>query len=384
MEKTLQKDLNLHNYLKEHIEIIINNLLKNLDKIQEKQSITIIGKMLRKIIKGKDYLKYILNIKIFGNLVSLARSKNLFLSKEIFNIIFYIIESKKIDQNEVKIFINSQAKNLCEIVINHLKYLNNLNELENDDDNKCYFMKRESLVFIDKILKNYEKFNSLFTNNIEALKGIMIIINSNYNEVMIVGITILNYFFVDIEEKENKIKKILYVNKENFENFFKKNADVKEIEEQKFFILYELERLGNILFDDENKENNKDNNKDNKDNKEYKEKNENKDEGNDISNKEIKSNNNMKNNNNNPSVSKNNALFRSTKSNVVRKEKIEIDASKKEEKKDQNINVNHSQNINNFKLHKSVDKNGHLNYKNNKRGTFRIGKLNGKSTAKKK
>jgi hypothetical protein len=261
MEKTLQKDVNLHNYLKEHIEIIINNLLKNLDKIQEKQSITIIGKMLRKIIKGKDYLKYILNIKIFGNLVSLARSKNLFLSKEIFNIIFYIIESKKIDQNEVKIFINSQAKNFCEIVINHLKYLNNLNELENDDDdNKCYFMKRESLVFVDKILKNYEKFNSLFTNNIEALKGIMIIINSNYNEVMIVGITILNYFFVDIEEKENKIKKILYVNKENFENFFKKNADVKEIEEQKFFILYELERLGNILFDDENKENNKDNN----------------------------------------------------------------------------------------------------------------------------
>ena len=83
-------------------------------------------------------------------------------------------------------------------------------------------------------------------------------------------------------------------------------------------------------------------------------------------------------------MSKNNALFRSTKSNVIRKEKIEIDAGKKEEKKDQNINVNHSQNINNFKLHKSVDKNGHLNHKNNKRGTFRIGKLNGKSTAKKK
>ena len=348
MEKTLQKDLNLHNYLKEHIEIIINNLLKNLDKIQEKQSITIIGKMLRKIIKGKDYLKYILNIKIFGNLVSLARSKNLFLSKEIFNIIFYIIESKKIDQNEVKIFINSQAKNLCEIVINHLKYLNNLNELENDDDNKCYFMKRESLVFIDKILKNYEKFNSLFTNNIEALKGIMIIINSNYNEVMIVGITILNYFFVDIEEKENKIKKILYVNKENFENFFKKNADVKEIEEQKFFILYELERLGNILFDDENKDNNN-NNKENN----------NKDNNN--NNKE----NDSKNNNNNKENDSKNNNKEIINNNEVNKEKNKENDNIKSDKTNNNTNSNTKTNNNNNTNNTNNNTNNNNNNTNN-------------------
>ena len=357
MEKTLQKDVNLHNYLKEHIEIIINNLLKNLDKIQEKQSITIIGKMLRKIIKGKDYLKYILNIKIFGNLVSLARSKNLFLSKEIFNIIFYIIESKKIDQNEVKIFINSQAKNLCEIVINHLKYLNNLNELENDDDNKCYFMKRESLVFVDKILKNYEKFNSLFTNNIEALKGIMIIINSNYNEVMIVGITILNYFFVDIEEKENKIKKILYVNKENFENFFKKNADVKEIEEQKFFILYELERLGNILFDDENKENN------NKDNNNNKENNNNKDNNNNNNENNNKENNNKENDNknNNKEIIDNNEVNKEKNS-----ENNNIKSDKTNNNNNTNSNINSNNNNNNTNNNNNVNNNKEINKDKNK------------------
>jgi len=137
---------------------------------------------------------------------------------------------------------------------------------------------------------------------------------------------------------------------------------------------------------DNNKNNNKDNNKDKKDNNDNKEKNENKVKSNEISNKEIKSNNNIKNNNYNnpPAVNKSNALFRSTKSNVIRKEKIEIDAGKKEEKKNQNINVNQSQNLNNLKLHKSVDKNGHLNNRNNKKGTFRIGKLNGKSIAKKK
>ena len=373
MEKTLQKDVNLHNYLKEHIEIIINNLLKNLDKIQEKQSITIIGKMLRKIIKGKDYLKYILNIKIFGTLVSLARSKNLFLSKEIFNIIFYIIESKKIDQEEVKIFINSQAKSLCEIVINHLKYLNNLNELENDDDNKCYFMKRESLVFVDKILKNYEKFNSLFTNNIEALKVIMIIINSNYNEVMIVGITILNYFFVDIEEKENKIKKILYVNKENFENFFKKNNDIKEIEEQKFFILYELERLGNILFDDEsNKENNKENNhnKENDSNNNNKEINKEK-ENNNIKNDNINNTNNTNKNNNinktNTNNTNNNNTNNTNNNNTnTNNNNNNNDNNKNSNNNDNNKNSNNSNSNSNNNINSNNNNNKEINKDTNK------------------
>jgi hypothetical protein len=352
MEKTLNKDSNLHNYLKEHIEIIINKLLKNLDKIQEKQSISIIGKMLRKIIKDKDYLKFILDIKIFSNLISLARNKNLFLSKEIFNIIFYIFENKKVDENLVKIFINSQAKKLVEIIINHLKYLNNLNEIEKFDEDKCYFMKRESLVLIDKILKNYENFNSLFTNDIEALKVIMIIMNSNYNEVVINGINILNYFFVDIEEKENKIKKILYVNKENFENFFKKNNEIKEIEEQKFFILYELERLGNILFDDENNEsknnensnknNNNENNKnnENKNNNERKNsennKNERKNSENDNKNRERKNSENIKNNENKNRERKNSENNKRKNSENIKKENVNEEKKEKIENKDFN------------------------------------------------
>ena len=96
---------------------------------------------------------------------------------------------------------------------------------------------------------NYEKFNNAFTNNIEILKLIMILMNHKSNQIIIRAITLLNYFFMDIENKNNTIKKMLYSNKENFEIFFSKHSDLTEIEEKKNFILYELERLGNLLED---------------------------------------------------------------------------------------------------------------------------------------
>lgn len=154
------------------------------------------------------------------------------------------------EQTIVGEFLANKSDKFAELVINNLhKYQNNIGVDEVED--KYYYMKRESLILLDKIMNNsnYEKFNNAFTNNIEILKLIMILMNHKSNQIIIRAITLLNYFFMDIENKNNTIKKMLYSNKENFEIFFSKHSDLTEIEEKKNFILYELERLGNLLED---------------------------------------------------------------------------------------------------------------------------------------
>ena len=74
--------------------------------------------------------------------------------------------------------------------------------------------------------------------------------NSKSNQIIIRSVILLNFFFLDIENKNNKIKKMLFFNKENIEEFFNDHVNITDIEEPKNFILYELERLGNLIEDE--------------------------------------------------------------------------------------------------------------------------------------
>ena len=53
MEKKLNKNQKVHQYLIENIEMIITIITSNLEKIRDNYVIIIVGKMLKKIIKDK-------------------------------------------------------------------------------------------------------------------------------------------------------------------------------------------------------------------------------------------------------------------------------------------------------------------------------------------
>ena len=94
--------------------------------------------------------------------------------------------------------------------------------------------------------------------------------------------------------------------------------------------------------------------------------------------------------NNNISQNKNNILIRSTANNhnnIIRREKIQIEAKKKEEdEKEVQNNINNNSNnlnLNNINTHKSVDKTRHSNNLRNKRGGYKVSKSKGKIFSKK-
>ena len=75
----------------------------------------------------------------------------------------------------------------------------------------------------------------------------MILLNNQSNKIMIQAIYILAFFFNDMEYKSQKIKETLFTNKQNFEMFFSSHGGLTEVEETKNCILYELERLSNMV-----------------------------------------------------------------------------------------------------------------------------------------
>lgn len=197
-----------------------------------------------------------LNVEVFSNLYSHGKSENFILSKEISNILFYLFDNDKVCSEIVAKYLEQQGGNFAELMISNLHHYESIckqngNSFNTDSDDKYYYIKRESLILLEKIIKNpiYENFSQEFTNNVEILKLVMRLLNNKSNQIVSRALTLLNFFFLDVESKNNKIKHILYSNKQNFELFFSKHTDLPEIEEKKNFILYELERLGNLLND---------------------------------------------------------------------------------------------------------------------------------------
>ena len=250
LQKSLHDNETIHNYILKNVKKILKLLMSNLYKLRDNFIIVTIGKMIRKLIKDKDYISLILNIDYVKELYSFTKSQNFLILKEVWNILFYIYESKKVESTIVENFMSENANEIVEIIINTLKPVITSNN--SDEDDKYYYMKRESVILLEIIMKNpaYEKFTQLFTNSLEGLIIIMTLMNSKSNQIISRSVVLLNFFFLDIENKNIKIKKMLFFNKENIEEFFNDHANIPNIEEPKNFILYELERLGNLIQDE--------------------------------------------------------------------------------------------------------------------------------------
>jgi hypothetical protein len=184
-----------------------------------------------------------------------TKNENFILSKECFKIIFSLVENEDINKEIVANFLEENAKEFSSLILNSVGA--HINDITEDE---YYFMKRECLILSEKLLidPTFEKFNTIYTNDVENLKVIMTQLNNKSKKIMAQAIDVLYFFFLDIENKHQKIKNILHNNKQNFYKFFEKleetlSSDVEinknnpELSEKKNFILYELERLENFM-----------------------------------------------------------------------------------------------------------------------------------------
>lgn len=79
----------------------------------------------------------------------------------------------------------------------------------------------------------------------------MSLLNHNCLRIKLKALSVLYFFFSEVDSRNEKIKNLLIKNKENFEKYFSKFlADLQidsDISEKGNFILYQLERLHNNL-----------------------------------------------------------------------------------------------------------------------------------------
>ena len=232
-------------YLKLHFEMIVNSLLNNLNSIHDNYSIIIVGKEIRKLMKNKNFLEKILNFGILQKLFVLSESDNFILSKECLKVISFLFESPKISSDIVSDYIEKKETDVSALFTEHAVVSEEEDQQKKD---RFYYLQRESLRLLENIYKNpkFENFTKKASNNLSNLKKIMILLNNKSNKIMVQAIYLLAVFFNDIEYKTQRIRETLLSNKTNFEQFFAHN-NIPEIEETKNCILYELERLNNLL-----------------------------------------------------------------------------------------------------------------------------------------
>jgi hypothetical protein len=113
-----------------------------------------------------------------------------------------------------------------------------------------YFVKRETLKILIKILSKEEmfsKFRDFYLSSIDNLKIVMSLLNHSCVRIKFKAIQLLYFFFVDLDLREKNVKSLLLANKNNFENYFDRlQENDTDILEKKTYILYELERLQNM------------------------------------------------------------------------------------------------------------------------------------------
>lgn len=242
-------------YFEAHYDNLIKIIFNNFIPSNKDYIIIIIGKTVRKLFQIDSVLQKILNKDFFIFVYSQAKCYKFVLPQECFKILFHLVESQKSNKKIVANFLSENANYIFTILNSGL---NISGYTKHNKENEClvdefYYMKRESLIFIEKILNDgeYEKFTNLYVNSIENLKMVMMQLNNKCEKIVCQAIDILYFFFLDIETKQKSIKMILHTNKQNFYNFFDKNEELilesTEMMEKKNFILYELERLENYL-----------------------------------------------------------------------------------------------------------------------------------------
>jgi hypothetical protein len=242
-------------YFEAHCENLVDIFFNNLIPSNKDYIIIIMGKTVRKLFQIDSLLQKILNKNYFLFIYSQAKCDKFVLPQECFKILFHLVESPKSNKKIVACFLLENAKYIFSVINSGLNITGFTKQTR---ENEClvdefYYMKRESLIFIEKILidQEYEKFTNLYVNSIDNLKMVMMQLNNKCEKIVCQAIDILYFFFLDIETKEKGIKMILHANKQNFYNFFEKNEELfsesTEMMEKKNFILYELERLENYL-----------------------------------------------------------------------------------------------------------------------------------------
>ena len=107
LQKSLHDNETIHNYILKNVKKILKLLMSNLYKLRDNFIIVTIGKMIRKLIKDKDYISIILNIEYLKELYSFTKSQNFLILKEVWNILFYIYESKKVESTIVENFMSN-------------------------------------------------------------------------------------------------------------------------------------------------------------------------------------------------------------------------------------------------------------------------------------
>jgi hypothetical protein len=252
MFKTLiffsKKEQILNNYISVYLDYILEYLLENLKLTKQDHIIVKVAKCIRKLFQVEDYLKKFLTFEFFSELYFFAKKENFMLSKEMFKCIFKLIISPKVNTSIFETFLRQNKEELCGLINSAM------NNIHLDTNPNCYFLKRETLRFIEKLLEGpiFENFKEYYVNNPENLKMVMTNLGGNgkYNKILIQATFVLHYFFQDIESKDKTIRKILHANKQNFYKFFEQNDEIfnsdPEMIEKKNFILYELERLENL------------------------------------------------------------------------------------------------------------------------------------------
>ena len=107
LQKILHDNETIHNYILKNVKKILKLLMSNLYQLRDNFIIVTIGKMIRKLIKDKDYISIILNIEYLKELYSFTKSQNFLILKEVWNILFYIYESKKVESTIVENFMSN-------------------------------------------------------------------------------------------------------------------------------------------------------------------------------------------------------------------------------------------------------------------------------------
>ena len=83
LQKILHDNETIHNYILKNVKKILKLLMSNLYKLRDNFIIVTIGKMIRKLIKDKDYISIILNIEYLKELYSFTKSQNFLILKEV-------------------------------------------------------------------------------------------------------------------------------------------------------------------------------------------------------------------------------------------------------------------------------------------------------------
>ena len=250
-----EKDQKISSFFKLNIDTILSYFLKNLNSDSKDFVIITASKCIKKLSQEEKLLPKILTWENFISIYSKTKSKKYILLQECFSIICYFIESPKVNKENVSIFLEQKEKEFSEACNNMLGCCRDTRKIEKEciEDND-YLLKRETLIMIEKILidNKYENFSLLYSNRVENLKTIMLQMNNKCLKIVYQAVDILYYFFVDVENKCRNIKLLLQKNKNNFYEFFQKHEtffmDNSEMSYKKSFILYELERLDNYLF----------------------------------------------------------------------------------------------------------------------------------------